>query len=328
MSRLRNVVGKLAIAVTVVATFGASAPLTADASTSVDNAVTVRAEVPTPSLPAARGETSMRELEAIVQPLIDDAAAKGVRVSVAITDQSKPGKKKQSLHLGSTEPYNPASIIKLALLTTLMRQVDRGIISLDAPVTVSPYMVVGGSGTLQDETMPYDTTVRELARRMVVVSDNTATNVLLYYVGVPTVRKLLDDLGLKVMKFNRQMFPGSLITDPPNVTDAADMLSLLDDIYAGKVVSGKSRDQIISWMRAQEVNTKFGAVLDGEPIAHKTGESGNVTHDVGYFLLPHHEITIVVLTEVTTTTDFDTAQEIGNPIVQRIGLEVYNHLGP
>ena len=279
------------------------------------------------SLPssAAPKDTSWPDLEAVVQPLIEEAEEQGVRVSVALTDLTKNGKKR-SLQLGSTDPYNPASVIKLALLSTLMRQVDRGIISLDAPVTVSPYMVVGGSGSLQNEQMPFNTTVRELARRMVVVSDNTATNVLLYYVGIPTVQELLDDLGLEVMKFNRQMFPGSAITDPPNVIDAADTLTLLNEIYNGNFLSTKSQQQIISWMKDQEVNTKFGAVLGDKPIAHKTGETGNVTHDVGYFLVPHHEISIVVMTEVTTTTDFQTGQRIGNPIVQKIGLEIYKYL--
>jgi beta-lactamase class A len=161
---------------------------------------------------------------------------------------------------------------------------------------------------------------------MVVVSDNTATNVLLSSVGIPTVQELLDDLGLEVMKFNRQMFPGPLVTDPPNVIDAADTLALLDAIYTGSFLRPQSRHQIIAWMRAQEIARKFGAVLGDKPIAHKTGETGNVTHDVGYFLIPRREVSIVVLTEVTTTTDFATAQAIGNPIVQRIGLRVYNYL--
>ncbi|TDD56982.1 serine hydrolase [Nonomuraea terrae] len=269
-------------------------------------------------------KTDLKQLTGIVQPLVDDAAAHGVRVSVGLADLSRPNG--QSAILGSVASYNPASVIKLSLLATLMRQVDRGLISLDAPVTVSPYMVVGGSGTIQNEHMPFNTTVRELARRMVVVSDNTATNVLLYYVGIPTVQALLDDLGLKTMKFNRQMFPGDLITAPTNAIDAADTLSLLKATYSGRLLSRTSTDQIADWMLHQEVDTKFGAVLAGKPIAHKTGETGNVTHDVGYFLVPGHETAVVVLTEVTTTTSYNEAQRIGNPIVQNIGLAVYDHL--
>ena len=192
--------------------------------------------------PAVAGESGRIDgLAAVVQPLVDEAAEKGVRVSVGLADLSVADG--ESTVLGSTEPFNPASTIKLALLATPMRQVDRGYHSLDAPITISPYMVVGGAGTLQSETMPYTTTVGDVARRMVVVSDNTATNVLLYYVGLPTVQALLDDLDLKTMKFNRQMFPGDKITEPANVIDVADAVALLRAIHSGNLLSEASRKQ-------------------------------------------------------------------------------------
>lgn len=270
-------------------------------------------------------ESAIPGLAAVVEPLVEDAAAAGIRVSVGLRDVSDgPG---ETALVGSPEPYNPASTIKLALLATVMRQADRGLLNLNAPVTVSPYMVVGGSGTIQDEELPFTTTVRELARRMVVVSDNTATNVLLYHVGIPTVQELLDDLGLEIMRFNRQMFPGDLLAHvPANVIDAADTVELLTAIHSGDLLSGAATEQVLEWMSAQEVDTKFGAVLNDAPVAHKTGETGNVTHDVGYFLVPGHETVVTVFAEVTTTTSFAEAQRIGNPVVQLVGLAVYEYL--
>lgn len=263
------------------------------------------------------------DVAAIVQPSIDKAAAQGVRVSVGFSDLTGDGDR---VLLGSQEPYNPASVIKLSLLAAVMRQTERDLLHLDAPVTISPYMVVGGSGSFQDEEMPFTTTVRELVRRMVVESDNTATNVLLYHIGLPTTQGLIDDLGLDVMRFNRQMFPGELIDEPANVLDVGDTLALLEAMYGDELLGEDSREQILTWMGDQEVDTKFGAVLDDAPVAHKTGETGNVTHDVGYFLVPGHESAVVVLTEVTSSAGFDETQEIGNPIVQEIGLAVYDYL--
>lgn len=269
-------------------------------------------------------EDNLNEVIAAVEPLIAEAEANGIRVSVGLADLSHP--QGEEFVLGSTAPYNPASTIKLALLAAVMRQADRGILSLDAPITVSPYMVVGGSGTIQGEEMPFTTTVEELARRMVVVSDNTATNVLLYLVGIPTVQELLDDIGVTTMRFNRQMFPGALIDEPANVIDAADTVTLLQEIYSGHLLSRQSTEQVLEWMSEQEVDTKFGAVLDGAPIAHKTGETANVTHDVGYFLVPGQETIVTVFVEVTTTSSFTEAQRIGNPVVQQIGLAAYTAL--
>lgn len=258
------------------------------------------------------------------QRLVDEAAQRGIRVSVGLADVSRPDGARRIV--GSTAPYNPASTIKLALLATVMRQADRGLLNLDAPVGISPYMVVGGAGDLQQQAMPYTTTVRDVARRMVVLSDNTATNVLLYYVGLPTVQALLDDLGLRTMRFNRQMFPGDKIAEPANVIDTADTLALLHALYMGDLLDESSRRQVLDWMLAQEVDTKFGALPEAARIAHKTGETGTVTHDAGYFLIPGRETIVVVLTEVTASNDFDETMRIGNPVVQQIARAVYDAL--
>lgn len=268
--------------------------------------------------------TAIERAADAAQTLVDEAGQHGIRISVGLADVSRPDGDRRIL--GSTDSYNPASTIKLALLATVMRQADRGLLNLDAPVSISPYMVVGGAGDLQNQTMPFTTTVRDVARRMVVHSDNTATNALLYYVGLPTVQALLDDLGLQTMRFNRQMFPGDRIAGPANVIDTADMLSLLHALYAGNLLSEPSRRQALDWMLAQEVRTKFGALPDKARIAHKTGETGTVTHDVGYFLIPDHETIVVVLTEVPTSSGYDETMRIGNPVVQDIARAVYDAL--
>lgn len=276
---------------------------------------------------AVAGEASrLDRAAAAAQVLVDEAAASGIRVSVGLADIS--GTDGSVRIVGSQESYNPASTIKLALMATVLRQMDRGMLDLDAPVSISPYMVVGGSGELQHKDMPHDTTVGEVTRRMVVHSDNTATNVMLYYVGLATVQELLDDLGLETMKFNRQMFPGDRIPQPANVIDAADTIALLQAIHAGDLLSEASRAQAMEWMRGQEVHTKFGAVLDNALIAHKTGETGKVTHDVGYFLIPGHETIVTVFTEVEASDSYAETMRIGNPVIQEIAQAVWAGLLP
>lgn len=214
----------------------------------------------------------------------------------------------------------------MALVSTLMQQVDNGMLKLSDMVTVKPSDVVGGTGSLQKENFPQDVTLGRLARLMITQSDNTATNVLIDVVGLDKVQALLDKLNLKVMHLGRKMFAAAPTPAQDNYINAKDLLTLLEDIYDGTFLSTESRNQIIAWMGAQEVNTKFGAALPNAPIAHKTGENANVTHDVGYFLLPGRELAISVMTEVTTTDDFDKAQALGNPVVQQIAKSVYNQL--
>ncbi len=277
-----------------------------------------------PLVAAGSDPSKLDRAAAAVQPLVEQAAGNGIRVSVGLADIS--GGDGGTRIVGSRESYNPASTIKLALLAAAMRQADRGLLNLDAPISISPYMVVGGSGELQNQDMPHTTTVGEITRRMVVHSDNTATNVLLYLVGLPTVQALLDDLGLGTMKFNRQMFPGEKITQPANVIDTADTLALLQAIHGDELLSEASRAQVLDWMRAQEVDTKFGAVLEQDYIAHKTGETGKVTHDVGYFLVPGSETVVAVFTEVEASDGYAETMRIGNPVVQQIAVAIHAEL--
>ncbi|CAM3486772.1 serine hydrolase [Marinicrinis lubricantis] len=258
-------------------------------------------------------------------PIIDEAEQNGIRVSVGIKNLSGAEGDREVL-LGSRQSYAPASTIKLALVSALMKQVDAGELTLDQTVTVEPEDVVGGTGSLQEEQFPQDVTIERLARLMITQSDNTATNVLIDVVGLDKVADLMDELNLEVMHLGRKMFASAPTPEEDNYIDAADLITLLGAIYNEEFLSKASKDQIIEWMEAQEVDTKFGAALPDAPIAHKTGENANVTHDTGYFLIPGNEVAISVLTEVTTTSDFDEAQDIGNPIVQSIAKKVYETL--
>ncbi|WP_339295440.1 serine hydrolase [Paenibacillus sp. FSL W7-1279] len=262
-------------------------------------------------------------LSLAVNPIIREAGDKGIRVAVGLKDLS--GRDRELL-LGSRQSYMPASTIKMALVSALMKEVDAGRLTLEQKVKVEQEDVVGGTGSLQKETFPQDVTIERLARLMITQSDNTATNVLIDVVGLNKVQALLDELGLDVMHLGRKMFAAAPTPEQDNYINAEDLVHLLANIHSGEFLSDNSRDQIIDWMKAQEVDTKFGAALPDAPIAHKTGENANVTHDAGYFLQPGREIAISVLTEVTTTSSFDEAQAIGNPVVQEIAKAVYQAL--
>jgi len=277
------------------------------------------------AVPAASAAADISDLKRSVQALIDAAATKGIRVSVGLKDLSGYFGNEEAL-LGSKEAYKPASTIKLALVAALMQQVDRGALTLEDTVTVEPDDVVGGTGSLQKESFPQDVSLERLARLMITQSDNTATNVLIDVVGLKRVQELMDQLNLEVMHLGRKMFASAPTPEQDNFINAADLITLLDSIYKHSFLTEKSKDTIIGWMLAQEVNTKFGAALQGAKIAHKTGENANVTHDTGYFLVPGREMAVAVLTEVTTTEDFDEAQSIGNPVVQEIAKAIYGFL--
>lgn len=262
-----------------------------------------------------------------LQPLLAQAWAKGLRLSVGVADLSGTFDD-QTLLLGSEASYAPASTIKLLLIAALMQQVDAGRLRLSDTVPVEPDDIVGGMGLLQNEPAPQQVSLQRLAELTITVSDNTATNLLVDVVGYEAMAALAEQLQLQTMQFGRKMFEAAQPPEKDNYIDVRDSLQLLAQIYQGDFLSEESRAQILAWMSAQTVKSKIGAgVPEGVLVAHKTGENGPVSHDMGYLLIPGREVALAIFAETSNTTDFNAAQAELNPVVADIAARVYRALG-
>jgi beta-lactamase class A len=277
--------------------------------------------------PAQATDVINDRLRQQLEPMIANLSAEGVRASVGV--QQLNDAQADFVLIGSHEPYHPASVIKLLLITTLLQQADAELLSLDRVVTVTPEAVVGGMGTLQHDRLPQQLTLDQLAELTVTISDNTATNVLVDVVGYEAMAALAERLGLQQTRFGRKMFE---TPQPPlrdNTTTAADTLRLLSVVYHGDLLLPASRGHLLRWMGAQTVRTKIAVgIPPGIPLAHKTGENGPVSHDVGYVLSPAGEFALVIFSETSRTSDFDAAQALLNPIVAELAAAVYTVLNP
>jgi beta-lactamase class A len=105
--------------------------------------------------------------------------------------------------------YPTASVIKLAVLAEILRMASEEGLDLDSRHAMTEADIVGGSGVLKQCMAGLQPTVRDLATLMVVVSDNTATNMLIDLAGgVRAVNRTVHErLGLSgVILHNRIEF--------------------------------------------------------------------------------------------------------------------------
>lgn len=93
-------------------------------------------------------------------------------------------------------PFQMASVFKVPLLAELTSQTVAGRRSLDDPVTLTDEMKVPGSGVLKELSAGTRLTLRDLAMLMIIVSDNTATDILLDLVGADAINARLAACGL------------------------------------------------------------------------------------------------------------------------------------
>jgi beta-lactamase class A len=227
----------------------------------------------TPDAPTE--DAQLDELEAALEDL---ATRSGVREGIAVKDLGGTFGG-EGVGVGEDLVFESASLIKVLILAELLRQVDKGQISLDDPLG--------------------DSTVGRLAKSMIVVSDNAAANLLMDRVGFEEINTLARDLGLKDTHLSRHMLDYEVRgSGKDNLTSASDMVTLFSAIWKGEFLSSDSRKLALSILRRQRLNEKIPAALPlGTFIAHKTGELPSIEHDAGVVILPDGAFAIAVLTE-------------------------------
>ena len=111
-----------------------------------------------------------------------------------------------------------ASVIKLGILYDAMVEVRDGRARWDEPITLHPGEAVAGSGVLTFFDTPVTLTLKDVLTLMVIVSDNTATNLAIDRFGIDAVNARLQALGLEnTHLYKKVMLPatGPMPSDQP-----------------------------------------------------------------------------------------------------------------
>ena len=181
--------------------------------------------------------------------------------------------------LGSDRILPAASTIKLPILIALFQDIDAQKIKLTEQLTISDSSIAGGSGDLRNQKPGSQVSVLVTATKMMTISDNTATNMLIDRLGgKAALNQRFRTWGLNSTTIN-QPLPDLAGT---NTTTAKELTRSILAIQRGKIVSASSRAQIINMMSRTSRNTMLPKGLGaGAKIAHKTGDIGTLIADVG-----------------------------------------------
>ncbi|MGG4168034.1 serine hydrolase [Rossellomorea vietnamensis] len=198
------------------------------------------------------------------------------RVSVAVELPS------YSFHINGDSTYSAASLIKIPILLEGFRQAQEGKISLSDRVTIPKEGRVGGAGVLVSLSDHLTLTVKDLLTLMIIVSDNTASNLLIERLGSNAIQDLCDTLQLKQTRLLRKLMDFEAVEQGlNNYTSALDILSCLKVLDIGKEYSPTSRKKMLHILHQQQFDTKLPSRMDRGSvyIANKTGELPGVEHD-------------------------------------------------
>ncbi len=233
----------------------------------------------------------------------------------------------EHLERHGNETFSTASLIKVPVLVALFDLAEKKQLSLDDPVVLTEIDKVGGTGQLRGLHTPLTLHLWDAAWLMSVLSDNTATNLILDRIKIRRVWQKMEALGLPHTKvFSASMIriasvaPDSSAKYGLGVTTPNEMAQLFELLVQGKAVSPAADSTMLWILQHNDDDTKLARFTYGVTLAHKTGQTEAVRTDCGVFHLPAPVITCV-LTKDNADKRYAADSE-GNAVIGRIGEAV------
>jgi beta-lactamase class A len=213
--------------------------------------------------------------------------------------------------------FPTASVFKVPVIVELYRQAEAGRLSLDDKIVLKEAEKVPGSGILKELSEGLEVTIRDLSRLMMILSDNTATDLIVEQVGKDNVNTTMRRLGLdkttvvadcrdllfdlvgandlpeemktlsqylQLAKVGANKGSWSLGTDRNDVTTPLEMNKLLGLLVEGKAAGRASCEAILATMeKCQTGEYRVPKYLPAEKIKmnRKTGSLPGIRNDVG-----------------------------------------------
>src|SRR6185436_7443056 len=177
-------------------------------------------------------------------------------------------------------------------LVTLYDQVEQKQLSLDDPLTVLKIDQVPGSGVLQFMHSGMSLSVRDAAVLMAVLSDNTATNLLLDRIAIRRVWQKMESLGLPHTKVHSKTFlritsvaMDSSVKYGLGVSTPNEMSRLFELLATGKAVNPAADSAVLDILRNNTDGESMQRAVDGLGAPHKTGATDSVRTECALFRL-------------------------------------------
>ena len=217
----------------------------------------------------------------------------------------------QRIDVDGERVFPMCSVLKIPVLVEAFRQIEAGRFTLDDrwELTTAEKNLPSGILVFFDDGLA--PTVRDLLTLMMIVSDNTATDMVMHRLGKGSVTRTMHSLGLTdihVPLTIRELFDDLLPSSDPtqnllalagagprnragicyslgpdnDVGTPAALTELLARIWRGEIISRTACDAMLEILLKQQLNDRLPRYLPpGTPCAHKTGTLPGIRNDSG-----------------------------------------------
>jgi beta-lactamase class A len=215
--------------------------------------------------------------------------------------------------------FYAASTVKLAVLVAVARAVEAGSVTLDATIPSADTFHSEVPGAPDYRIVPDDVdpgmpppgtpmSIADVAERMIVVSSNEATNMLVELLGRDVVNAAIADAGATSSVFGRKYSDlAAADLGGSHRTTAADLAALMSAVVTGALAG----PELTSWMTALLGRTEDRMLTAGLPegttFGSKSGSVTGIRHDVAFVGEPGPDALVVAV--CTRGCDHDEATE-------------------
>jgi beta-lactamase class A len=242
----------------------------------------------------------------------------------------------EEVAFNADEQMDTMSVIKIPLMVEAFRQIEAGKFQLSDREVLKPDDKLPGTGIIRSLDDGAQLTVKDLLTLMIIVSDNTATDMMFRKVGgIESVNALMKTYGLTQTRATapaRAWFDALRAAPSPadfhragahpfGLSSARDMGKLLEKIKTGQAVSKAGSDAMLQIMRGQVYRTRLPKYVTGFNVPHKTGDFlPYIGNDVGIFESEKRNIIVSVF----TANHFGSGPNLEDAIA-RIGEQVADY---
>lgn len=213
-----------------------------------------------------------------------------------------------TVSIDEDQALETASVIKSYILLDLFEQVAKGKKNLEEEILYEERFRVEGSGVLHNMSSGFKMSARNYAILMIIISDNTATNVMIDYLGLESINSTIKKYGFVKTKLLNPIDWESY--RDLGVTTAKEYGDFFYRLHEGELVSAAASKQMLEIFKKQHYNSMIARnfpqyFLSGDDslceegsqitVASKSGSMDACRNDGGIVFTPVGDYVLVML---------------------------------
>ena len=214
----------------------------------------------------------------------------------------------RNLDTGETYSYNgdervrTASTIKIAVMIEAWARVTEGKAKWTDELVLTKAARYSGSGILPEMSDGLRLSLQDCVRLMMLLSDNTATNMVLDYLGTDSVNERMNSLGFKSTRLMRRVGGGGDTKEGKiaenkkfglGATTPHEMVDILEKLERGQIINAAASKEMIELMKREQARFAIGRTIP-DTVATKYGALDALRSCVGIIYSKQGKIAMAI----------------------------------